>query len=96
MKATNLISHYMPGQLGAAGSGRKATDIRVIVGNPPLLAGQNERRTTTNANVTYPILWMGGIRESYAPRSSKHQHALALRQLYHGRSDGIRQTRSAG
>lgn len=47
---------------------QKELDIRVIVGNPPYSAGQNNANDN-NANIVYPML-DGRIRETYAARSN--------------------------
>jgi predicted helicase len=74
-ESDDLISHYMPDN-SERRKRQKATDIRVIVGNPPYSAGQTSANDN-NANVTYPTL-DGQIRESYAARSSNTN----MRSLY--------------
>ena len=74
-ESDDLISHYMPDN-SERRKRQKATDIRVIVGNPPYSAGQTSANDN-NANVTYPTL-DGRIRESYAARSSNTN----MRSLY--------------
>jgi len=66
-ESDDLISHYMPDN-SERRKRQKATDIRVIVGNPPYSAGQG-RANDNNANVAYPTL-DGRIGETYAARSS--------------------------
>lgn len=63
----DLISHYMPDN-SERRKRQKATDIRVIVGNPPYSAGQGSANDN-NANVAYPTL-DGRIRDTYAARST--------------------------
>ena len=74
-ESDDLISHYMPDN-SERRKRQKATDIRVIVGNPPYSAGQTSANDN-NANVTYPTL-DGRIRETYAARSSNTN----MRSLY--------------
>lgn len=66
-ESDDLISHYMPDN-SERRKRQKATDIRVIVGNPPYSAGQDSANDN-NANVSYPSL-DGRIRDTYAARSS--------------------------
>ncbi|MDP2740671.1 MAG: type ISP restriction/modification enzyme [Pseudorhodobacter sp.] len=66
-ESDDLISHYMPDN-SERRKRQKATDIRVIVGNPPYSAGQTSANDN-NANVAYPTL-DGRIRETYAARST--------------------------
>lgn len=63
----DLISHYMPDN-SERRARQKATDIRVIVGNPPYSSGQNSANDN-NANVSYPSL-DARIRATYADRST--------------------------
>ncbi len=63
----DLISHYMPDN-SERRKRQKATDIRVIVGNPPYSAGQSSANDN-NANVAYPYL-DSRIRDTYAARST--------------------------
>jgi predicted helicase len=65
-ESDDLISHYMPDN-SERRKRQKATDIRVIVGNPPYSAGQTSANDN-NANVAYPTL-DGRIRETYAVNS---------------------------
>jgi predicted helicase len=65
-ESDDLISHYMPDN-SERRKRQKATDIRVIVGNPPYSAGQGSANDN-NANVAYPTL-DGRIRDTYAARS---------------------------
>lgn len=66
-ESDDLISHYMPDN-SERRKRQKATDIRVIVGNPPYSEGQSNANDN-NANVTYPTL-DGRIRETYAARTT--------------------------
>ncbi|MFN3953368.1 MAG: DEAD/DEAH box helicase [Pararhodobacter sp.] len=66
-ESDDLISHYMPDN-SERRKRQKATDIRVIVGNPPYSSGQNSANDN-NANVAYPTL-DGRIRDTYAAKSS--------------------------
>ncbi|MDP2079338.1 MAG: DEAD/DEAH box helicase family protein [Thiobacillus sp.] len=66
-ESDDLISHYMPDN-SERRKRQKATDIRVIVGNPPYSSGQNSANDN-NANVAYPTL-DGRIRDSYVSRST--------------------------
>ena len=66
-ESEDLISHYMPDN-SERRKRQKATDIRVIVGNPPYSAGQGSANDN-NANVAYPTL-DARIRDTYAARSS--------------------------
>ncbi len=74
-ESTDLISHYMPDN-SERRKRQKATDIRVIVGNPPYSAGQASANDN-NSNVVYPYL-DSRIRETYAARSSNTN----MRSLY--------------
>ena len=74
-ESDDLISHYMPDN-SERRKRQKATDIRVIVGNPPYSAGQGSANDN-NANVVYPTL-DGRIRDTYAARSSQTN----MRSLY--------------
>jgi predicted helicase len=74
-ESDDLISHYMPDN-SERRKRQKATDIRVIVGNPPYSAGQGSANDN-NANVVYPTL-DGRIRDTYAARSSNTN----MRSLY--------------
>lgn len=65
-ESDDLISHYMPDN-SERRKRQKATDIRVIVGNPPYSEGQ-ANANDNNANVTYPTL-DGRIRATYAART---------------------------
>ena len=62
----DLLSHYLPDN-SERRKRQIATDIRVIVGNPPYSSGQNSANDN-NANVAYPTL-DSRIRNSYAARS---------------------------
>jgi len=66
-ESDDLISHYMPDN-SERRKRQKATDIRVIVGNPPYSSGQNSANDN-NANVGYPTL-DGRIRDTYAAKST--------------------------
>ncbi len=66
-ESDDLISHYMPDN-SERRKRQKATDIRVIVGNPPYSAGQDSANDN-NANVAYPTL-DARIRDTYAARST--------------------------
>lgn len=66
-ESDDLISQYMPDN-SERRKRQKATDIRVIVGNPPYSAGQGSANDN-NANVVYPGL-DGRIRDTYASRST--------------------------
>jgi len=66
-ESDDLISHYMPDN-SERRKRQKATDIRVIVGNPPYSAGQGSANDN-NANVVYPTL-DGRIRDTYAAKST--------------------------
>jgi predicted helicase len=74
-ESDDLISRYMPDN-SERRKRQKATDIRVIVGNPPYSAGQGSANDN-NANVVYPTL-DARIRETYAARSSNTN----MRSLY--------------
>ncbi len=65
-ESDDLISHYMPDN-SERRKRQKATDICVIVGNPPYSEGQSNANDN-NTNVIYPTL-DGRIRETYAFRS---------------------------
>lgn len=65
-ESDDLISHYMPDN-SERRKRQKATDIRVIVGNPPYSTGQRSENDN-NANVSYPSL-DDSIRQTYAARS---------------------------
>jgi predicted helicase len=69
-ESDDLISHYMPDN-SERRKRQKATDIRVIVGNPPYSEGQTNANDN-NANVTYPTL-DGRIRETYAARTTANK-----------------------
>ncbi|SUB00844.1 Hef nuclease [Pannonibacter phragmitetus] len=62
-ESDDLISHYMPDN-SERRKRQKATDIRVILGNPPYSKGQDSANDD-NANVDYPTL-DGRIRDTYA------------------------------
>lgn len=66
-ESDDLISHYMPDN-SERRKRQKATDIRVIVGNPPYSKGQ-ESANDNNANVEYPTL-DARIRDTYVARST--------------------------
>lgn len=66
-ESDDLISHYMPDN-SERRKRQKATDIRVIVGNPPYSAGQGSANDD-NANVEYPGL-DERIRQTYVARSA--------------------------
>ena len=74
-ESDDLISHYMPDN-SERRKRQKATDIRVIVGNPPYSAGQSSANDD-NANVPYPYL-DGRIRDTYAERSKQ----TSIKNLY--------------
>ena len=74
-ESDDLISHYMPDN-SERRKRQKATDIRVIVGNPPYSAGQGSANDN-NANVVYPKL-DGRIRDTYAALSANTN----MRSLY--------------
>lgn len=65
-ESDDLISHYMPDN-SERRKRQKATDIRVIVGNPPYSAGQKSENDNA-ANVAYPSL-DARIRETYGVNS---------------------------
>ncbi|WP_246209466.1 hypothetical protein [Pikeienuella piscinae] len=65
-ESDDLISHYMPDN-SERRKRQKATDIRVIVGNPPYSASQGSANDD-NANVSYSGL-DERIRATYADRS---------------------------
>lgn len=65
-ESDDLISHYMPDN-SERRKRQKATDIRVILGNPPYSKGQ-ESANDDNANVEYPGL-DGRIRDTYAAQT---------------------------
>mgnify|MGYP003673483751 FL=1 len=67
-ESDDLISHYMPDN-SERRKRQKATDIRVIVGNPPYSAGQKNEHDNA-ANVHYETL-DGRIRDTYAAHSGK-------------------------
>ena len=67
-ESDDLISHYMPDN-SERRKRQKATDIRVIVGNPPYSVGQGSA-SDHNMNVSYPQL-DGRIRDTYASRSEQ-------------------------
>lgn len=66
-ESDDLISRYMPDN-SERRKRQKATDIRVIVGNPPYSAGQGSANDN-NANVAYPYL-DSRIRDTYAAHST--------------------------
>ena len=70
---------------------QKATDIRVIIGNPPYSAGQ--RREDDNARNTAYAGLDQRIRATYAERSNASNVAKSLRQLHPGDSLGQRPAR---
>ena len=74
-ESDDLISHYMPDN-SERRKRQKATDIRVIMGNPPYSKGQ-ESANDDNANVSYSGL-DGRIKETYAARSTK----TSIKNLY--------------
>lgn len=74
-ESDDLISHYMPDN-SERRKRQKATDIRVIVGNPPYSTGQRSENDNA-ANVSYPGL-DEKIRSTYAARSK----ATLQRNLY--------------
>ena len=84
-ESDDLISHYMPDN-SERRKRQKATDIRVIVGNPPYSAGQDSANDN-NANVDYPTL-DGRIRDTYAARSNAHNQERHSMTATSGRSDG--------
>jgi len=63
----DLISHYMPDN-SERRKRQKATDIKVIVGNPPYSAGQKSENDNA-ANVEYPTLDQR-IRDTFAAKSN--------------------------
>lgn len=74
-ESDDLISHYMPDN-SERRKRQKATDIRVIVGNPPYSVGQ-ATANDDNANIVYPSL-DERIRSTYAARSANTN----MRSLY--------------
>ncbi len=74
-ESDDLISHYMPDN-SERRKRQKATDIRVIVGNPPYSIGQSSQNDN-NQNVSYPYL-DSRIEETYAAKSN----AALLRGIY--------------
>ena len=74
-ESDDLISHYMPDNSERRRK-QKATDIRVIVGNPPYSVGQ-ETVDDNNENVSYPQL-DSRIRDTYAA----HTASSLKRKLY--------------
>ncbi|ACM03922.1 DEAD/DEAH box helicase [Cereibacter sphaeroides] len=74
-ESDDLISHYMPDN-SERRKRQKASDIRVIVGNPPYSVGQ-ATANDDNANVIYPGL-DARIRSTYAARSANTN----MRSLY--------------
>ncbi|OYU38922.1 MAG: damage-inducible protein [Pseudorhodobacter sp. PARRP1] len=74
-ESDDLISHYMPDN-SERRKRQKATDIRVIVGNPPYSAGQGSANDN-NANVAYPTL-DGRIRDTYVA----HSKQTSIKNLY--------------
>lgn len=67
-ESDDLISHYMPDN-SERRKRQKASDIRVIVGNPPYSVGQTNANDN-NANVSYRSL-DGRIRDTYAARTKQ-------------------------
>jgi len=74
----DLISHYMPDN-STRRRRQKATDIRVIVGNPPYSSGQNSANDHA-ANTAYPHL-DDRLRDTYVARS-KNPNKRALYDSY--------------
>jgi predicted helicase len=74
-ESDDLISHYMPDN-SERRKRQKATDIRVIVGNPPYSKGQ-ESANDDNANVSYSGLDQR-IKGTYAARSTQ----TSIKNLY--------------
>jgi predicted helicase len=74
-ESDDLISHYMPDN-SERRKRQKATDILVIVGNPPYSKGQ-ESANDDNANVSYSGLDQR-IKGTYAARSTQ----TSIKNLY--------------
>jgi predicted helicase len=72
-ESDDLISQYMPDN-SERRKRQKATDIRVIVGNPPYSAGQTSDNDDS-ANVKYVSL-DGRIQETYAQQSTGNPRSL--------------------
>ncbi|WP_299790829.1 type ISP restriction/modification enzyme [uncultured Marivita sp.] len=72
-ESDDLISHYMPDN-SERRKRQKATDIRVIVGNPPYSAGQKSANDDAQ-NVKYDGL-DSSIRDSYVKNSSGNPRSL--------------------
>lgn len=72
-ESDDLISHYMPDN-SERRKRQKATDIRVIVGNPPYSAGQGSDNDDA-ANVKYPYLDQR-IQSTFAARSTGNPRSL--------------------
>lgn len=72
-ESDDLISHYMPDN-SERRKRQKATDIRVIVGNPPYSAGQGSDNDEA-ANVRYAGL-DSRIQQTYAARSTGNPRSL--------------------
>jgi predicted helicase len=72
-ESNDLISHYMPDN-SERRKRQKATDIRVIVGNPPYSAGQDSDNDDA-ANVRYNGL-DGRIQSTYVARSTGNPRSL--------------------
>jgi len=72
-ESDDLISHYMPDN-SERRKRQKATDIRVIVGNPPYSAGQGSDNDEA-ANVRYTGL-DNRIQQTYAARSTGNPRSL--------------------
>ncbi|PJN93219.1 damage-inducible protein, partial [Amaricoccus sp. HAR-UPW-R2A-40] len=66
-ESDDLISHYMPDN-SERRKRQKATDIRVIVGNPPYSSGQNSANDHA-ANTVYPQL-DDRLRDTFVSRSN--------------------------
>lgn len=77
-ESDDLISHYMPDN-SERRKRQKATDIRVIVGNPPYSSGQNSANDHA-ANTSYPHL-DERLRDTFVARS-KNPNKRALYDSY--------------
>ena len=78
-ESDDLISHYMPDN-SERRKRQKATDIRVIVGNPPYSAGQRSENDNAE-NVSYPTL-DEKIRSTFAAASQGKGGKRALYDSY--------------
>jgi len=77
-ESNDLISHYMPDN-SERRKRQKATDIRVIVGNPPYSSGQNSANDHA-ANTSYPHL-DERLRDTFVARS-RNPNKRALYDSY--------------